>query len=391
MSNNPESSSPPANPRQWLEKAEGGLDALFQRLISKTHIKHAVVAVESGDRAFRWMRAAGEASPDGAPMQTDTPFWIASITKLFIAASMLKLYERGHVALDEPISTYLPASLIDGIHRLDGTDYAQQITVRHLLGHSSGLPEYLEERPDGEPSLFEQVIEQDRAWTIDDTMALVRRLTPYFPPQPLTADRQRIRYSDTNYQLLIAIIEAVTGTAIDKAFEDLLYTPLGLKNTFHAGTPRQPASGVATIWVEDQPLHIPRAMRSFGDLGSTADDLLRFMRGLIGGEVFENPEILDLMTEQWNRFGFSLNLRPVSPNWPIEYGLAMMRFRIPRAFAPLRPVPAVIGHTGATGSWLFYCPELDVYLTGTVDQVTAAGVPFQFIPKLLRVLEKSAE
>ena len=65
-----------------------------------------------------------------------------------------------------------------------------------------------------------------------------------------------------------------------------------------------------------------------------------------------------------------------------------MRVRCPK---PSRPVPAVIGHTGVTGSWLFYCPELDVYLTGTVDQFTAAGVPFRFVPKMLRVLTKTSQ
>lgn len=67
-------------------------------------------------------------------------------------------------------------------------------------------------------------------------------------------------------------------------------------------------------------------------------------------------------------------------------GLGMMRFRLPRVFTPLHPMPAVIGHTGSTGSWLSHCPELDLLLCGTVDQASAGAVPYRFVPKLLRVL-----
>lgn len=55
----------------------------------------------------------------------------------------------------------------------------------------------------------------------------------------------------------------------------------------------------------------------------------------------------------------------------------MVRFALPRWLTPFRRVPAVVGHTGSTGSWLFYCEELDVLLAGTVDQGTAGAVPFR--------------
>ena len=69
---------------------------------------------------------------------------------------------------------------------------------------------------------------------------------------------------------------------------------------------------------------------------------------------------------------------------PIEYGLGIMRFRLPRLFTGMRRMPAVIGHTGSTGAWLFYCEELDLLLAGTVDQATAGAIPYRVVPKLLR-------
>jgi CubicO group peptidase (beta-lactamase class C family) len=383
----PHNQKKPALTDAAAEQLEGLLDSL----VSQGRIKHALVAVESGDQSFRWVGAAGDAHPDGTSMREDTPFWIASVTKLYIAAAIVKLHEQGRVELEEPISAYLPPSLIDGLHRLNGADHTDEITVRHLLGHSSGLPDYLEDAPEGEESLMDRLIEHDRSWTTEDAIRIAREeLTPRFAPQPLDARRQKISYSDTNYQLLIAIIEAVTGQPLHAVFQEMFYEPLHLEQTFHPGSPAEPDLEPATVWFEDQPLDVPLAMRSFRDLVSTADDTLAFIRALVHGEVFDDPATLEVMKRwgSWNRFGFSLDPAPTSPTWPIQYGLGMVRLHIPRIFSPLRPVPPVIGHTGISGAWLFYCPELDVQLSGTVGQMTAGAVPFRFVPSLLRVLDR---
>jgi hypothetical protein len=81
-----------------------------------------------------------------------------------------------------------------------------------------------------------------------------------------------------------------------------------------------------------------------------------------------------------------------APGWPIRYGLGMMRFRfrIPRVRTPGGEVPELIGHSGSTGSWLFRCPQLDLFLSGTVDQATAGALPFRFLPRLLRLVGRAA-
>jgi D-alanyl-D-alanine carboxypeptidase len=366
--------------------AAARLDGLLHELAAQKQVKHAVLAVEKLDGSFRWAGATGEANPDGTPMEIGTPYCIASVTKLYIAATIVQLAEGGQVALDSPIAAYLPQSLIGGIHRLNGVDYTEKITVRHLLGHMSGLPDYLEDTPKGGKSLFEHILAEDRSYTTEEAMAIVREtLRPHFAPQPLDAKRHRIRYSDTNYQLLIAIIEAVRAQPIHQAFGEMIYAPLGLKQTFHPGVGNGPEPRSATIWNGEKPLEFPLALRSFRDLVSTVDDLLGFMRGLVQGKLFRQPQTLHTMMGNWNTFGFTLNLN--SPKWPMRYGLGMMRFQIPRLFSPFRAVPAVVGHTGATGSWLFYCPELELVYCGTVDQIAAGAAPFGLTPKLLRVFE----
>ncbi len=75
------------------DQVEKILQEQLQRLVTARHIHHAVAAVESMDGNFKWSGAVGIAYPDGTPMTPETPFWIASITKLFTAAAILKLHE----------------------------------------------------------------------------------------------------------------------------------------------------------------------------------------------------------------------------------------------------------------------------------------------------------
>ena len=367
------------------------LQGVLEQLMAMKGVRHAIVAVESRDGSFRWVGTEGVAQPDGTLMQADTPFWIASVTKLYIACTILKLHETGMLSIDDTVINYLPESLLKGLHVVNGVDYYDTLTIRHLLRHSSGIPDYLEIKSKGEQTLIDRVLEDgDMSWSIEDTLQIVRKVNaPLFAPQPLFDRKCRIRYSDTNFQMLIAIIETVTKQSINAAFRDMLFKSLNLRSTFHPGLkPLESVKPEATVWIEDTPFNkYSQAMRSLGDLNSTVKDLIEFMRALLDGKVFDKPETLELMRGQWNTFGFCLS--PLAPGWPIQYGLGMMRFQMPRLLSPITPMPEVIGHTGAVGSWLFYCPSLDMILAGTVSQVTAAAAPFKIMPKLLRILENT--
>lgn len=365
------------------------LQEILQQLAAQKNVPHALIGVEKIDRSFRWIGTLGNANPDGTPMRQQTPYFIASVTKLYIATLVLRLFEQGHLQLETPMAAYLPEALIRGLHRLHGTDYTSRITLRHLLSHTSGLPDYIEERPkNGSPLIDRLISDGDRSWGIEEVVEIARdQLTPHFPPQSLEARRPKIRYSDTNYRLLIAIIEAITGQSLHAALTEVLFRPLNLRHTYQAGSAAlDPAATPATLWFADRPLQIPLALQASGDLYSTASDTLAFMRALISGDVFDQPETLALMQQRWNRFGLPLDRAALrSPSWPIEYGFGIMRFRLPRLFTPLRAMPAVLGHTGSTGTWLFHCPALQLLLTGTVDQATAGAVPFRLVPQLLRL------
>jgi D-alanyl-D-alanine carboxypeptidase len=175
--------------------------------------------------------------------------------------------------------------------------------------------------------------------------------------------------------------------------EQLLFRPLKLRHTYFAGhsQPLDPTPEPTVLRFEGSPLHIPLMMRSLRGMYSTAEDTLVFLRSFVRGEVFRDPATLASMQQRWNRFSFPLDRAALrSPGWPIEYGLGIMRFRLPRVFTPLHPMPSVLGHTGSTGCWLFYCPQLDMLLSGSVDEVTAGAVPYRVVPKILQVLRSSS-
>lgn len=134
------------------------LDRELVRLSQRSGVPHAVLHVERHDGSFTWAGAAGVARSDGAPMTTATPFNIAGIDKVFTAAAILRLYERNLIELDAPITSCLPTALTQGLNRRGGTDYASQITVRHLACHTSGIASYLDEAPRGGESVAQRIV-----------------------------------------------------------------------------------------------------------------------------------------------------------------------------------------------------------------------------------------
>jgi D-alanyl-D-alanine carboxypeptidase len=143
-------------------------------------IKNDVLFVAKGDGSFTWSGAAGIASQDGqVPMTPNTPIYIASVTKLYTAAAIMRLYEQGKLALDDPMAKYLSDDLIGGIAVYQGRDYSHEITIAELLSQTSGLADYYEDKPAGGKALFQQLVEQpERVWTVEELLAQARQNLP---------------------------------------------------------------------------------------------------------------------------------------------------------------------------------------------------------------------
>jgi len=217
-------------------------------------------------------------------LQVQQPYFMASTTKLYVTALMLRLRLQGALALDDTLTAHLPPSLLQGIHTYQGHNYTPALTLRHLLAHTSGLPDYFQYKHPDRPSLLQQIARgHDVPWTLETVLENVRHMTPAFAP----GTPGRALYSDTNFQLLGRVAETHLGMPLAQAIAHHIAQPLGLTQTYLYTDPAD--TRPAGLYYQQHPLHIPQAMASFGADGgivSTAAESLRFVRAFFGGELF---------------------------------------------------------------------------------------------------------
>jgi CubicO group peptidase (beta-lactamase class C family) len=355
----------------------------LQNIINNTvdsdrQVRNCLLTISTGDGDFHWSGAVGLADEaKSIKITPDTPFYLASITKLFTAVVVMRLYEDGSLALDDPIARHLPMALIDGIHVYKGVDYTSQIQIQHLLSHTSGIPDYYEKAPKGGRSFFEHLLaEPDREWSVEDTVQWARdKLKPGFTPG------KKAEYSDTNFQLLGYIIEAVSDRALHEVYLENIFEPLEMAHSYlHARSEPIAVSdrAPAHFYYKDMDITAHKAFASSwadGGLVSTMDDCLVFLKALNNGKLLKDRATLDLMH----------NWRPIQ--FPLKYGFGTMYFKLSRLMSPFSSVPAIWGHSGSTGSFLFFCEELDLYMVGSLNQAKSPGKPFQIMVKIMNLMK----
>lgn len=352
------------------ENVRATLQSLVEREQRKPHTFSVLLAVQNRSRSLDFAAASGQAAG------TDTPYFIASVTKLYTTAIIMRLSDQGQIDLQAPAARYLPAGMIDGLHVINGVDDGPRITVWQLLTQTSGLADYFEGRPiDGGTSLLDELKQgRDQTVTPGDALGRVRRMRPPFRP----GDR-RAHYSDTNFLLLGEIIQCVTGRTTTAIFREQIFAPLGLAQTYvydHAQV--HPAGEPLPFYFRDQPLCIPLTMSSFvpdGGIVSTLADSITFLRAFYDGILFDAAALPRLMA-RWNPIIFPL----------ISYGGGMMRLRVPRLMTPIRALPEMIGHFGASGTFAFYAPGPGIYAAGALNQIDPPSRAAMFLMRVMNAL-----
>lgn len=352
-----------------IQKAQ----ALLNSQVGKGGLQNIVAALQSYDKSLDFAGAAGIADPGaGAPMIPETPYFIASVTKMYTAAIIMQLHQEKRLDLEAPVSDYLPADLLDGIHVYKGTDYSRQLKVFQLVNQTSGLADFEADKPRGGKSVLKELMAgSDRYIDTAEALRITRTLSPHFPP----GAPGRAYYSNLNYRLLGEIIETITAKPMAVNFEERICAPLGLQHTylFDWQSPRA-GQTPATIYLKNRPANVPRYLSSNisdGGLVSTASECMIFLRAFFEGRLFDKS-LLERMT-QWNSIFF-----------PLRYGYGLMYFHLPRYFW-ITPLPEFVGHSGSTGSFAFACPSRSLYLTGTLNVITPAR-PFFFMLNLVRAI-----
>jgi len=311
-----------------------------------------------------WCGASGNINPD-------SQYFIASTTKLFVTAIILNFKSKGLLTLDDKISRYLDQEVLNGLHTLNGQDHANEITIKNLLAHTSGIPDYFQQKNKLGKSLERKITNgDDQFWTFEKAIELSKSLKPMFLPNA----KGKAHYSDTNFQLLGKIIETITHKPISDNYKEIVFDPIGLIKTY-------PFSDVEdtrpkTLYYKDKELFIPKAMVSFGPDGgivSTSGEMMAFLEAFFKGTFFPKAYISSLKV--WNRIFF-----------PMQCGIGIQRFKLPWMFNPLGTIPELIGHSGLSGALAYHSPEKDLFVTGTVNQVAYPDASFRLTIKLIQKL-----
>ncbi len=319
----------------------------------------AVVGV-SREAGCSWHGAAGQANiADATAVVPSDRFRIGSVTKTFTAAVVLQLTEEGTLRLDDTLEQWVPG--IPG-----GTD----ITIRHLLSHTSGIYNYTDDRfPFG----------QD--WEPAELVALATSHANLFEPGTDWA------YSNTNYVLLGMIIEEATGQTWAAQVRGRLLEPLGLADTFMEGEETIPGGFVrgyfnGTLDVTD--LMNGSEAWAAGCMVSNSQDLVRWTHALFGGEVLEPATLAAMvaptplssgkMTGCWEgtSYGLGVQLRDTDHGVCWGHGGSAVGFGAQLCYFPdQRAATATVINDSAACPWPFLEPLWPLVLdaNGSVGQL----------------------
>lgn len=156
-----------------IEKASL-LQTVLDKTVDKKNIFGTSFAIKKD--SLIWFGASGNLSKD-------QPYFIASTTKLFTSAIILRLKSEGKLKLDDKISTYLDQFVMNALHVFKGKDYSDELTIKHLLAHTSGLPDYFQGKGRNGKSLEEDIKNgNDQFWTFEQAIDMTKAMKPLFSP-----------------------------------------------------------------------------------------------------------------------------------------------------------------------------------------------------------------
>jgi uncharacterized protein YbbC (DUF1343 family)/CubicO group peptidase (beta-lactamase class C family) len=323
----------------------GVLDGIVQEAIRDEQIPGAVVLVGHDGRVI-YRKAFGERAlePRREPMTLDTIFDVASLTKVVATTiAVMQLAQKGQIRINDPVAKYIPEF---------GENDKEEITVRELLTHYSGLPKDLD---------------LSQPWEGRETA-----LRMAYAEKPIYAPGSRFLYSDVNFIVLGAVVEHVSGMPLNEYCQKNIFVPLKMTNTrFLPPASWLPKIAPTQYDEHDRMLrgvvHDPTARRMGGVAGhaglfSTADDLAKFAEALLSGSTILSPLMIEKMTTP-QQPPTSQALRGFG--WDIDSPLSSNR-------GDLLPVGS-FGHTGFTGTSLWIDPTTQTYIIVLANAVHPRG------------------
>lgn len=355
------------------------LHSTLTRLVDEQpNVRNGVLLIEGS--GFKWKGASGMAFPEEEiPMLPDDLFNIDSIAKMMTATIIMKLAEADHLAIEDRISRFLPRSLIAGLHVYDDQSYVEKITIGHLLSHTSGIADNWTH-----PDFLDLIITNpEKKWKVEETIDFVKKkCKPTFRPG------EGFQYSDPGYNLLGLIIEEVADSDLHTVYRELLLNPLGMEHTYRpsheSARPSIPGREPSRRYLDDlECTMLPAVMTADwagGGLISTTEDLNMFMRAYVSNQIFDNPTTMEEMFK-WVVSG---------PFHYYGYGISRVLFEKSDNSAH-EGLGEIWGHTGSSDNFMYYWPQQDMILVGTLNQINCEKDLYNNVAQILRIIQDSAD
>ncbi|MBC2844205.1 serine hydrolase domain-containing protein [Winogradskyella flava] len=297
-----------------------------------------MIHIESPDKGISWSGVAGYSDKSETELEKDQPVLIASNTKTYVSAAILKLVEQSKFDLNQAIDTLI-FEKTNKLLKTDGYD-TSQIKIAQLLNHTSGIYDYAGTEE------YMQLIKDDpkHRYSRNEQIQLAVSMG-----NPLGKAGEVFAYADTNYLLLTEIIEGITDKPFYIALRELIgYEKLGMQTTWFSTLEDYPQNTkplVHQYWTSEG-LDSYEVDHSFdlyggGGIASTSKDLAVFCQSLFNNKIFDKANTLDLIYAKAN------------PEQPMEgdyyLGISSVDFDGLKGY----------GHGGFWGTAVNYFPELN--------------------------------
>ncbi|MGR6906945.1 serine hydrolase domain-containing protein [Lysinibacillus sp. BSL11] len=283
------------------------------------------------------------------PVQIDSRYHSASIGKTMCATVFGILSDEGKINLNDKISSWLDDDILKGLFVVDGTDYSDQVTLKHLLSHTSGIGDYFEGPvKSGKPMLEIISSNPDLLFTPEELIAFTRE-----NQIPVGKPGQQFYYSDTGYILLGFILEAIEEKPYSVILEDRIFQPLGMTESYFMFYNDKPTD-IIGIYMNEIDFSNKNALSidwAGGGVVTTMNDLLTFMMALENGTILSD-DVYSQMTDFSNIYTKG-----------IYYGMGMMYFDFSELslLLKLSSMTDLYGGVGVTGTYMLYDKEKDTY------------------------------
>ncbi|NOU67228.1 serine hydrolase [Paenibacillus sp. LMG 31461] len=365
--------------KSWSNvEASKHLDSYFTKLRkSSRHQTGVQVWIDSREFTYRYA-AGGITAHKDISVSLNQPFHTASIGKVFTAVLIMKLAERGKLSLDSPVVTFLPPSELENLFVYRNVDYVNQVTIKQLLGHTSGVADYFDDPVIHKPTFMQRIVANPQEmWTPETLIDFTRR-----NQRSHGAPASRFHYSDTGYILLGRIIEQITGKSFSDNLHLEIFNPLQMNDSylmFYSQPKHTSAEPIQDIWlnkVEISRLPCLSCDWAGGGIVTTPQDLLLFQKALPSGSCI-NEASLQAMKTFPNKFRNG-----------IHYGLGMMELHFEGFFFLLRGLPRLQGHSGILGTHMFSHPESDTHIVMNFGSSTSIVRSYRALIEVVTTLKR---